>query len=472
MIRPNPKAPMSKPRVAIPVVIQFSIRYMCRSGLLHRMLDYAQPVFFLGWENRSLQQELEAAGAEVLPLPKAKLDKAYTRIKRQIDILHLMQIASPSTSIDRRRVNLLVPPSFRSRIRDSIYSLNLKFPWQPDRLYQKERTALHSSTNITEFQHLLTQHRIDAVFNLTPFYSQEQLLIRAAKNHHIPLCTSILSFDNLTTRGWIPVISDTYLLWNSCNKQELFRGYPKAEDKNVAIVGAPQFDFYWDSSYVMDESTWRKMLGLPPDRPVILFGAGHYMVAYHEPDILKHIDEAVEQGQIPHQPIILFRQHPNDPIDRWQSILKQCKHVVYDAPWDNADKGIAHTNIQHRDIEKLASTLAHSQVHVNTSSTMTIDGAIFDRPQIGPAYDEAGPEYNRVMRDLYEREHFLPITHSGGLAIAYSRQELIAAIGEALEQPQARCEARRKMIREIITFDDGKATQRVSAELQTFLDTY
>lgn len=459
---------MTRPRVAVPIVVQFSTRYVFRSGLLERMLDYAQPVIYLGWEDPALQNELEAAGAEVFPLPKTERGTAYTRVKRQLDLLHLRQINSPTTEIDRRRHNLLAPPSLRSRFRDAVYKLNLDLPWQPERLYEKERAALYNSTNIATFQHLLKRHQIDAVFNLTPYFSQEQLLIRAAKENAIPLCTSILSFDNLTTRGWIPVIADAYLLWNDYNKQELYRGYPAARDKEVFIVGAPQFDFYWDSSYLMDEIEWRKAVGLPPDRPVILFGAGHYLIAYHEPHILKHIDDAIEKKQIPHEPVILFRQHPNDPLERWMPVLKQCRHVVYNAPWEKAADGVAQTNIQRDDIAKLASTLAHSHVHINTSSTMTIDGAIFDRPQIGPAYDEVGPKYDRVMRELYEREHFLPITRSGGLDVAYSRKHLISAIREALQQPDAHREARKAMVRKIITFDNGRAAERVDVALRAF----
>lgn len=460
---------MTRPRVAIPIVVQFSIRYVLRSGLLERMLDYAQPVIYLGWEDSVLQNELEAVGAEVFTLPRTELDTAYTRVKRQLDLLHLRQINSPTTEIDRRRHRLLAPPSLRSRFRDIVYKLNLDLPWQPERLYKKERAALHKSTNISTFQELLKHHRIEAVFSLTPFFAREQLLIRAAKENDIPLCISILSFDNLTTRGWIPVIADAYLLWNNYNRQELYRGYPEARDREVTIVGAPQFDFYWDSSYLMDEAEWRKLVGLPSDRPVILFGAGHYLIAYHEPHILKHVDDAIEQNRIPYKPIILFRQHPNDPLERWMPVLKQCKHVVYDAPWAKAVDGVAQTNIQRSDIVKLASTLAHSYVHINTSSTMTIDGAIFDRPQIGPAYDEVGPKYDRVMRELYEREHFLPITRSGGLVVAYNREEFISAIREALEQPDARHEARKTMVREIITFDDGRATERVDLALREFL---
>jgi hypothetical protein len=101
---------------------------------------------------------------------------------------------------------------------------------------------------------------------------------------------------------------------------------------------------------------------------------------------------------------------------------------------------------------------------------MSVDGAIFDRPQIGPAYDDSPRgKYDRTSQDLYYQEHYLPITHSGGLDIVRSEQELIAAIRDALVNPGRLAEGRKRMVREICTYDDGRATGRVADAVQGFL---
>ena len=43
------------------------------------------------------------------------------------------------------------------------------------------------------------------------------------------MITSILSFDNITKRGWIPVLYDVYLLWNASNRAQLNRIYPNTK---------------------------------------------------------------------------------------------------------------------------------------------------------------------------------------------------------------------------------------------------
>ncbi len=463
---------MTRPRVAIPVVVQFSLRYLLRSGLIERMSEYAQPVVLPRWHDAALWRDLEAAGAEVALLPDTAFDRAYTRLRRQIDLWHQPRIQSPSVAIDARRMAAQTKSSTRLRVsaRDAYFRARLKRPGEPERLLKMERLSIWQHTNIREHAALFDQIRPDAIYSLTPYFKYDQLLLRVGAEAGVPLATSILSFDNLTTRGWLPVIFDAYFLWNAYNERELRRIYPEAAQSSATVVGAPQFDFYYDQSYVWDERRWRETLGLPPERPVILYGAGHANIVPHEPHWVAQLDDAIERGEIPGRPIILFRRHPNDPAARWTDVLDRARHVISDDPWTQGETRVEFANIRRADIERLASTLAHSAVHVNASSTMTIDGAIFDRPQIGPAYDDRpGGKYDEIARELYEREHFLPITHSGGLAVVTSREALIAAINEGLEQPERRAAERQQMVREIITFTDGRATERVSDALRAFL---
>jgi len=226
--------------------------------------------------------------------------------------------------------------------------------------------------------------------------------------------------------------------------------------------------FYYDQSYIWDETYWRKILGLPAGQQVIFFGSTGRVVAPHEGLWLKQLDDAIENKEIANDPIILFRRHPNDPMAQWASLMKTCKHVVFDEPWVSGKEIAGKTNISHWDIEKFISTLYYSGVHVNASSTLSVDGAIFDRPQIGPAYDE-DKKFDRVARELYLREHYLPITNSGGLDIAFSRDELIKAVNNAFANPEERKQGRQKMVEEIATYTDGKSAQRVSSALQDFL---
>ncbi|HEY4176150.1 MAG TPA: CDP-glycerol glycerophosphotransferase family protein [Kofleriaceae bacterium] len=458
---------MSKPRVLVPITIQFSVRYLLRTGLLARLAEFATPIVILGWDDPSLQAEIVALGGEVHVLPATRYGATYTRVRRQIDTCHYARLASATTKVAERRELLDQPLRLRAirMLRNFRNRAALLRPGFEEHVHEQERSLLSTDTNFREFQLLVRSLRADALLSLTPFHKQEELLVRAAAADHLKLCAAILSFDNVTVRGWIGAIFDSYLVWNRHNREQLLRAYPEAKARRVEVVGAPQFDFYWKPELCWEEPLWRNRLGLPPGRPVILYAGGPQVIVKHEPHIVGQLDDAIERGEIPGNPIILLRRHPGDSSERWEALVRSGRHIVFDEPWKSGEDP-KHSNIRDADIAKLVSTLKHSAVHVNVASTMTVDGSVFDRPQVGPAYDDsAGHRYDRMMRELYEHEHFAPITASGGLDIALSRAELVRAVVSGLEHPSARAAGRKSLVQEIITYTDGHSTDRVAAEL-------
>jgi hypothetical protein len=439
--------------------------------MLERMRDFCEPVILLAWQDPELESELRSI-AEVHPLMKAKWGGEYEKARGVLNNWFFQELGSPSTPIRERRANLDRSLSVRLRrnLRQVLRELVPYVPGGLNATREKEARLFRSGTNSRDVFRQIRSLRAVGVFCLTPFIQDEEMTVRVCSEERMPCSTAIISFDNLTTRNWIPITFDSYMLWNRHNAEQLRRGYPESQASDVSIVGSPQFDFYSDRRYIWDESMWRRSVGLTGDRPVILFGGGYYTCAPHEPRFLAQLDQAISNREIPGDPIVLFRRHPVDPIGRWEQILKDAKNVVHDDPWQLGAKTLGHTNISHEDIAKLASTLYHTVAHVNVASTMSIDGAILDRPQVGPAYDDSpGRKYHRAALECYQQEHFLPIFESGGISIARSRDQLIASVGSAILSPADRQAGRQRIVREICTYNDGKATERVLAAVHSFV---
>ena len=64
-------------------------------------------------------------------------------------------------------------------------------------LLKKEKVLLVSDTNYNAMMQFVDNLNIDAVFAVTPFHSQEDIFLRAAKAKGKQMITSILSFDNI-----------------------------------------------------------------------------------------------------------------------------------------------------------------------------------------------------------------------------------------------------------------------------------
>jgi hypothetical protein len=452
--------------------LQFSVRYLLRSGLLSQINEFAQPVILLGWEDEALARELGQQGYEVQSLPEAQWGADYERARATVNLWHEQLRNSPSTEIRKRRQNLDRPFGVRLRreLRQALRGMVLATPGGPARVQRREAALFWTDTNARAVEQQLRGLEIDAVFSVTPFLADEEMTVRVQALSGVPSVTAILSFDNLTTRPWIPITFDLYLLWNRHNAAQLRNGYPQTAERDVKIVGSPQFDFYWNPEYLWDEKDWRSRLALPPDRPVLLFAGGYFTCAPHEPQFLGQLDDAIEANEIPGKPVILFRRHPVDPIERWQKVLQRARHVVVDNPWQLGAKVLGHTDIGTNDICKLASTLYYCGVHVNVASTMTVDGAIFDKYQVGPAYDDSpSRKYDRAALECYHQEHFLPIAQSGGIDIARNRQALIQAVRAGSTNPEQMRQGRRRIVQEICTFDDGQCASRVASAVREFI---
>lgn len=454
---------MPKPRLLIPVFTHFSVRYILRTGMLKSLTDFVQPIIALSWQDEALENEFIHQSAEVVQVPDFTLTDRYRNIREMVNFWHKLYRQTNTTEIDLRRERSLMDlkDRFYYDRRINAYRKAVEDEDKVQALLQEEERLFWEETNHADFDALLELTHPDFIFSITPFVNKEEPLLRCAQKRNIPRFTSILSFDNVTTRTRLPVPFSHYLVWNKYNQAELLRIYPEIKPETITISGAPQFDFYYDPTYITDEMEWRKDLNLPADRPVILFGGGTYRIVPHEPLLLKELDDAITGHQILNDPIILFRRHPGDIASRWEKILNSARNVWLDKSWQaNESKG--QINITSADIKHLCSTLKYCAVHINASSTLSVDGAVFDRPQVGPAYDPGFlHKYNRILRELYEREHYLPITCSGGLAVVNSRREYLKAINEGFSDPEERADGRKKIVSEICTFNDGHSTQRV-----------
>lgn len=454
---------MQRKRLLVVMSFSFSVRYLYRTGMLHKLRAFAEPVIVLTWPQQDLAEELMSDGFEVHIINESSKTKAYENIRAKIDFwFKWFQLKSASKHIQVRYLDqyLSTKKIVIRKLRETYNRLKLVIPSNRKKLFAKEKEMLAAETNFNDMLHLVDELNIDAVFTPAPFQTQEDILLRASKQRGKFMITSILSFDNITKRGWIPVDYNVYMVWNKHNLSELKRIYPAATNTNTHIVGAAQFDFYFNDEYLLTKEEWKKLTGIHNNRKIILYAGGPQALFPNEPQYLKHLDEAITNGTIKDNPVILFRCHPIDDVERWKKYIGASSNIVYDTAWTGKEK-FQYTNVTASDIKKLCSTLAYTDVHINLCSTMTVDGSAYNKPQIAPAYDDVPPYKSSLLRNMYYQEHFIPIMNTGGLMLATSKQKLIEYVNSALENPQAYTNQAKNILKEVITYDDGMCTNRV-----------
>jgi hypothetical protein len=458
-----------KPRLLITISSSLAIKYIFRTTLFIKIAEFAEPVIAIGWEEELLIEELKAARIEYCIIPKTSASNNYIKAKQNAALwFENKHLKSPSIKIQETLINKHKNQQtvIKNKAKKIISYLKLLFPGYQKRVLNEEARHLITDTNFTEISKFIDKLNLTAVFTITPFHHLEDLLLRVCKSKSMLMITSIHSFDNITKYAWVPVVYDVYMLWNRYMLDQLFRIYPQTKNKQVHITGAPQFDFYYNDAFLYSKIYWQQMMGITDtSKKVILYAGGSALLFPRESQYVQHIINAIENGDIPGNPILIIRCHPLDTMDRWQSTAIRSAQVIFDAPW-TGEKIQKHTNLTTADIKKLCATLAYTDIHINLCSTMTLDGSAFNKPQIGPAYDEVLPAASKTLKKMYYQEHYEPIMKHKVVQLANSKKEMITLIINMLNGPEPYITNCKSALDDLISYTDGNSALRVAAILK------
>lgn len=465
-----------KKNVLIPISFNFQIRYIIRTGLLDKFSTFCNPIILLFWEQSDLIDELNNLGypAYFFCPEGQKLD--YIQLKNNVDFYYKKNILKSPTLKIREKI-IWNQSSFKKKIKRSAWHLKHYF-FYDSKKFNKDLIRIEKLINKSEdFSKLLNFFKdlnIQSVFTTAPFLYSEELVVRVASRIKIPIYYSVLSFDNLTTRGYIPLKAEHYFVWNKYNKSELMRIDQSLTQDKITITGPPQFDFYFKDRFVMNEREWRNIKGIPLNRPIILYGANAKCWIPNEQILVKYIDNCISLGKIQRSPVVLLRPHPTDSFVDWLEFAKSCKNVyiVKSLIKNQSENSINNkfSNFFLDDVINLCSTLEHSAVHISYASTLALDGACFNKPQICPFFAPSNSTCaNKEIRALYFTEHYTPIRNSGAVDLPKNREELIKCINDAFLYPVQKSAERLQLLDQMITYRDGEATDRLAAKMEELL---
>lgn len=317
----------------------------------------------------------------------------------------------------------------------------------------------------------------DLVFTPNMFSAEDLRLLRAAKRRRIATVATAKSWDVLTTKAFTRVKADRLLVFNPVNKEEAITIGDYAPEQ-VVVTGFPQFDVYARDEWKLSREMFCERLGLDPARRILLMAVpGDWKTPYTR-EILRALDEAIEKGVIAYPAQVLARLHPKYPDC---SEGETYSHIVMDRPGTHFSTGrefspdMGITNVFQwtftgGDIAHLANSLYHSDLVINTESTLTLDGAALGKPSVLIGYDGTHtlPYWQSVAR-VYEREHFAHVVATGACPLVTSDAELIDALNLFLANPQARQKERAVLTEKLLYKTDGHSARRTAEAILSLL---
>lgn len=266
----------------------------------------------------------------------------------------------------------------------------------------------------------------------------------------IPASTFIFSWDNLASKGRMLGTFDYYLVWSHLMKKELLTFYPNVTEKQIKVVGTPQFEPYIMPKYETKIEEFYTKFNLKADLKTICYSCADSSIGQNDPIVIRCIANAIRNNTLAKPSQLLVRTSPAEDDSRFRTIRAEFPEIVWNVPkWiltrENHAESWSQRVPSEEDIKDLRSLLEFSHLNINMCSTMSLDFMLFDKPVINTVF---GNQENGLFNDqkYLNYVHFKRVVDSGAVVIAKNEEELIQSINKALESPGERMVQRKSLI--------------------------
>jgi hypothetical protein len=368
--------------------------------------------------------------------------------------------------------------SIRRNVRDKVQRLHIRALKLPAHLLAIAKAEHILEDNVEklllsyqrspEAEDRLKQNPPDLLFVTGPFQFEQPAIVATAKKLGIPTLALIPSWDNISTKNRMVYKYDAYIVWSQQMKRELLEFYPHAREVPVYVVGAPQFDVFFQRHFYLSRGEFCAAQGLKPELPIIVYALGSPNFIREQYGALDMADR-VWRGDLGNVQM-LVRPHPiHDNREMAEAFKKYLPRVVLQQTAQPGEDLTSRSQDESQIVEWV-NTLRHADVVVNLSSTVTIDAALFDRPVVNLDYDPEPHQPNQALvKDVNHRWlHFKPVAESGGVWLVNDPEAAVEAIQRYLVQPELHRAKRRWIAEYVCEHLDGRGGERLAQAILDF----
>lgn len=316
---------------------------------------------------------------------------------------------------------------------------------------------------------LFEKYQPALVIASTPGWRWDRYLLREAAQRGVQTAAAIVGWDNPSSYRLPGAPVDWVTCWSEIQKEELVLGSDWRPEQ-VHIGGIPSYDGYFRRTWQMSRAEYFALHGLDPNRKLLAYASSFVTFApnYRNIEALAHL----VSGDALAQPCqLLIRLHPNHfmPGSLYEGEAQRVRELVRSLPHvhlvEPVPLGGELGYYSGEDMPEKASMMAHADVFLTVYSTMVVETAVHDRPIIGLCLDTPGGwnapgKFSLALSEIGEWPTHQRFRAAQAGQVAMDEGSLQQAINRYLLDPQADAEARRKFLKDEVTFTDGSAGRR------------
>lgn len=309
-------------------------------------------------------------------------------------------------------------------------------------------------------------YRPDLVFATDVFDPTDAKLLDEARAHGVKTLGMVRSWDNCWSKGLMPVVPDRLLVNNGILKDEAAALHDVPPER-IGVVGLPQFDAFVNDPRTPREAFFRA-IGVDPSKRLVVFSPAGAILSDTDWQLCDILDRAIGDGRLPADVHVFVRNHPHHPADL-SKFAKSPRFTIQD-PGRSFDANGKNNELAPDEQRFLADLLYHADVVAWVATSLGLDAAVFDKPQVMIDFDgyEKKPYTESVAR-YRDEDHMLKLVATGGARRAKTPDELVAALAAYLADPTLDREGRRRIVDEQLYRIDGASGRRVAAEIMRSL---
>ncbi|MDP3779176.1 MAG: CDP-glycerol glycerophosphotransferase family protein [bacterium] len=315
------------------------------------------------------------------------------------------------------------------------------------------------------FDEVIKKYNPDLIFCPSMFYTEDYVLLKAAKRYCIKTLGMILSWDNFYSKTFLRVFPD-HLIVHTDMIRSLAGTYCDYPPSRVSVTGVPQYDRHFRRQGVVSREDFIRSLGGDPSKKLIVYAFSGKAGLHIDFDVLDIFANAVKNGEIKEEVNVLMRAYPKFDMkeERADEFRRKYKFLARTSVGHVGPKGEYDWEFDEPSIDLLENTLAHADLVISMYSTFFIEAAILDKPLIGIAFDgyKKDLDYDNSARRFFDWNHLQDVKKLNGIRLVSSRDEMIRAVNEYVERPDRDREGRKKIVMQQCQFTDGKAARRVA----------
>lgn len=290
----------------------------------------------------------------------------------------------------------------------------------------------------------------------------ESELISAARSLKIPVLGIVRSWDNV--HKGLQSRTDHIAVWNEINRNEVIE-LDRYRPSDVTMVGASQFDPYFQEDTVWSREKLAERFNLDPARPILLFASlGNFIPGLDETCWMDQLLALLDKGAIPGDCQIICRLHP---LSRFEHFQRYTRHRNVRLSYVEGYYPGLTWYMTRDEVVEVGNMLRHADIVMTPTSTITLEAAIFDRPTIVPIFHPYQPERAKAFFSTRQLgKHFGRIERLDLVPIIRRAEDFAPAINHCLQDPNWYKAERAQLVRDYVHFTDGRSVERLSKLIQ------